>query len=81
MRLVTSKDIQRIEESKPTIGVEQDNYNIGLWNGIELVTAYLQKREPTLLKPYILRQEQEKDDIRVNKRTISGIVKRGAKHE
>lgn len=69
------KQMKNLHSAKETLVLCRDEYNIGLYNGIEYASAVLEDRKPCYLVP---EQHTNEEAEEAHERTImSGIKKTG----
>lgn len=73
------KQIKQIRDlQKNTVDVMPDDYMIGLYNGLEMAVAILERREPEFLncvrEPKVIEKTEE-----VGRTVASGVIRRGNK--
>lgn len=74
-----TKQIKQIRDlQKNTVDVTPDDYMTGLYNGLEIAVAILERREPEFLncvrEPKVIEKTEE-----VGRTVASGVIKRGDK--
>ena len=64
--------IKELKDAKMVCLSQNDNYNRGMYNGIEYVLALMEDREPE----YLLEDVESTRELKVTKRTMAGVVKK-----
>lgn len=74
-----TKQIKQIRDlQKNTVDITTDDYMIGLYNGLEIAVAILERREPEFLncvrEPKVIEKTEE-----AGRTVASGVIRRGNK--
>lgn len=74
-----TKQIKQIRDlQKNTVDITPDDYMIGLYNGLEIAVAILERREPEFLncvrEPEVIERTEE-----AGRTVASGVIRRGDK--
>lgn len=72
--LITKETLENIYSAKEMLVNCQDEYNVGMYNGIEYVLATIEKREPDYFVSIGDKMEAEQEETK--QRTVASGIKR-----